>query len=707
MKNFKLRTKIGGGFAIVILITSLLGGIAIWRMSSVEEQAVILAHEYMPEVNVSNEIERYCLETMFAMRGYALSGRQEYWEETQKELASVKKFLEEARQLAEKADHVDMLQETVLEVQKEVSEYESLAEQTVDQNRRLDQLRSQMYAAAAALLENCTGFLDDQEQMMREEIQAGGYQNTIEDRLYKLVMMNKVLDVANDIRVLNFKAQALRQPELLKQGLELFPKGDGMMDELRTLTRQEVNLRQIDAIKAAAQQYAGAMKTYLETWQSLENLNERRLDVAHQVLANAKEKSEQGIDETLAIARETQSSLRLASRAVLYGLFVAVAAATVIAVVITRGIVLPMQKGVEFAKILASGDLTATIDVHQKDEIGMLAEALREMVDRLRGIVSDIKMASDNVASGSQEMSSSSQEMSQGASEQAAAAEEASSSMEEMTANIRQNAENAMETEKIALKAAQDAESGGQAVNETVKAMRTITEKILIVEEIARQTHMLSLNATIEAARAQDYGKGFGVVASEVRQLAERSRTAATEISSLASSSIAVAEKAGDMLRELVPGIQKTAELVQEITAASNEQRRGTDQINTAIQQLDQVIQQNASVSEEMASTSEELSAQAQYLLATVEFFQTDGVSSPHRQPGPAGGHPPHQIQGQHVPGQKKSGSGSESVSSLPQETDRHTAAGGRNPSEAKGYNMKMTKPKPPGDARDEEFEKF
>jgi methyl-accepting chemotaxis protein len=196
--------------------------------------------------------------------------------------------------------------------------------------------------------------------------------------------------------------------------------------------------------------------------------------------------------------------------------------------------------------------------------------------------------------------------MSQGATEQAAAAEEASSSMEEMAANIKQNADNARQTEQIALKAARNAEASGKAVVETVEAMKTITEKILIVEEIARQTHMLSLNATIEAARAQEYGKGFGVVASEVRQLAERSRTAASEIGSLASSSMAVAEKAGGMLRELVPNIQKTAELVQEITAASAEQSTGAEHINTASQQLDHVTQQNAGTVEELAAAAQE-----------------------------------------------------------------------------------------------------
>ena len=299
----------------------------------------------------------------------------------------------------------------------------------------------------------------------------------------------------------------------------------------------------------------------------------------------------------------------------------------IIAVVaIVRAIVRPLNQAVALNNRLSEGDLSIDVQVDRTDEIGQLLRAMKNMIEKLRGIVSDVKGAADNMTAGSEGMSSSSTQMSQGATEQAASSEEASSSMEEMAANIRQNAENALQTEKIALKASQDAETSGRVVAETVAAMQEITKKVLIIEDIARQTRLLSLNATIEAARAGEYGKGFAVVASEVRALAERSQTAATEITQLAASSGAVAENAGKMLTQLVPDIRNTAGLVQEISAASKEQYAGTEQINQAIQQLDHVTQQNAATSEELASTAEELAAQGEMLQQTIAFFKMDDI---------------------------------------------------------------------------------
>jgi methyl-accepting chemotaxis protein len=307
---------------------------------------------------------------------------------------------------------------------------------------------------------------------------------------------------------------------------------------------------------------------------------------------------------------------------------------------VVRSLVRPLHRAVEVADRLAEGDFSVNIRMRSQDEIGTTLQAMGRMITRLREAITDVRQASENVASGSQQLSASSENLSQGATEQAASVEEVSSSMEQMVSGIGQISDNAATTEKMALAAAGDAESGGRAVSDTVAAMKEIAEKITIIEEIARQTNLLALNAAIEAARAGEHGKGFAVVAAEVRKLAERSGQAAGEIQELSTDSVAIAEEAGQLLDRIVPDIQKTAELVQEIAAASGEQNSGAEQINRAISQLDNVVQQNASASEEMASTSEELSSQAEALQQTMSWFNTDeaGAAAPGRGglPGPA-----------------------------------------------------------------------
>src|SRR5574341_860267 len=346
------------------------------------------------------------------------------------------------------------------------------------------------------------------------------------------------------------------------------------------------------------------------------------------------EKNAQDLAEAANTRMEAQEGIavNLASRTntVMFSLaLTAVILSILITIIISRGITKPLDEAVTVSNKLADGNLNPSIAVKSNDETAQLLSAMKNMVDRLKMVVVDVKSAADNVASGSQQLSAGAEQMSQGTTEQAASAEEASSSVEEMNATIKQNADNAQQTEKIALKSAIDAMESGKAVTDAVTAMKQIAEKISIIEEIARQTNLLALNAAIEAARAGEHGKGFAVVAAEVRKLAERSQAAAAEISKLSGSSMEVAERAGQMLGKLVPDIQKTSELVQEISAASREQTSGADQINSAIQQLNQVIQQNAGASEEMASTAEELNSQAEQLQHSVSFFKVD--SGDHR----------------------------------------------------------------------------
>jgi len=326
------------------------------------------------------------------------------------------------------------------------------------------------------------------------------------------------------------------------------------------------------------------------------------------------------------LLHDASSALAIRTRiAMIAALGLAFGISLLLGLLLSASISRPLGQAANLAKAIATGDLRLEIDARncaRKDEIGLLACALTDMMTSLRDVVVAVSTSAGHVSAGSQEISSTAQQLSQGATEQAAAAEEVSSSVEEMNSAIRQNADNAVAAEGISRKSAADAQTGGGSVAQTVTAMKDIAGKIGIIEEIARQTNLLALNAAIEAARAGEAGKGFAVVASEVRKLAERSQGAAKEISELSGKSVAVAEGAGKLIEAVVPDIQRTADVVQEITSASKEQSTGAAQIDKAVGQLDLVIQQNASASEELASMAEELNSQAAQLSDTLTYFK-------------------------------------------------------------------------------------
>jgi methyl-accepting chemotaxis protein len=460
--------------------------------------------------------------------------------------------------------------------------------------------------------------------------------------------------ISNDLQVIAFNMEGYYltgKPEnyrLARAALDSLKteldEGEMLLANAKNLSKLEQNLSEA---KILIPQYEQVIVMAFKTIHDLKNLQEKKsIDKAStnmkieqknskllelrekdaEISARLKQNSDQLRNSAIAYTKEVAEgfgkSVRFSVLIQILFVLISLGFSVLIGLYVSKIITRPLIKGIAFAQKIAKGDLTAELDISQKDEMGILATNLQLMSVKIRDIISHVASISENLASASLELSSTSQMVSQGASEQASSAEEVSAAIEEMAANIQQNKESAKQTERIAVKAEHDISHGSVQVNQTVDAMREIVNKISIIGEIAFQTNILALNAAVEAARAGEHGRGFGVVASEVGKLAERSKISALEIDQLTKTSVQNAEEAGKLMNEIVPDIQRTAQLIHEILAANIEQSTGADQINIAIQQLNMVTQQNAATSEELSTNADQLSVQAEQLQKSISFFR-------------------------------------------------------------------------------------
>ena len=606
----KLSTKLVSGFSGVLFLLLVLAGIAYWAILNASK-GFTQYRSLARDTNLAGRLQANMLMVRMNVKDFIITGSDADLKQYNEYFKAMRTFMDQAQKeiiMPERARLVDLADQHV----KEYDQHFGVVKERQAQNAQLvtetlNVLGPKMEHALTQILTTA-----ERDNDMPAAVRSGlAMRNLLLARLYVVKFLNDNSQEA----VTRTRAERTKLLEHL--------------DTLDKTLRNPERRRLLTEIQGFAAQYFAAFDQAVEIILARNDIIQNRLDVLGPQVAKDIEDVKLSI---MADQDELGPRIQAANNRTLIVIAVlglaALAIGILTALVIIRTTLRQLGRDpaeiAAVAEAIAQGNLGLRFD---DNAVGVYAN-MKDMAGQLLRVVSDVRGGSGNVASGSTQLSASAETMSQGATEQAASIEEISSSMEQMGSNIQQNAQNAASTETIAAKAAKDAEVSGKAVTEAVVAMKDIAEKISIIEEIARQTNLLALNAAIEAARAGEHGKGFAVVAAEVRKLAERSGTAAGEISELSATTMQEAEKAGDMLGELVPNIRRTAELVQEISASCSEQNAGAEQVNQAIGQLDAVIQQNASAAEEMASTSEELASQATQLDHTISFFRMDGAAA-------------------------------------------------------------------------------
>jgi methyl-accepting chemotaxis protein len=472
------------------------------------------------------------------------------------------------------------------------------------------------------------GILEYQEQciLICNEIisqeQAGINSKNFVIRFKAILTINKIKDHTNRTFINSLQEQIYSTDSYLANAITDINEAKVSISDMRTLSsryRSDINLLRLDSIFTS---YSSALNNLIIYNRKIRQLDDKRTSTGNHIFGEFMEVASSALGKTVLLTQESMRDVFRANIIIASGTIIILIVSILLSIALTRMITTPIRKSVDFAKEIANGNLSATINFEQEDEIGELVDSLNQMKERIGCIINEIQQGASEIALASDKISKTAQSLSRSSSRQASSVEEISSSMEQMFSNIQSNTENSKITEKISIQALNEIREGSSQASVSADNMKNIAGKVAIIGDISFQTNILALNAAVEAARAGDYGRGFAVVAAEVRKLAERSKIAAEEINRLSSEGLLNSSVAGNKLNGIVPEMEKTTKLIQEITASSIEQTSGMGQTNKVIEQLNSTTQHNASLSEILASNSDELSHRAYQLKEAISYFK-------------------------------------------------------------------------------------